>query len=551
MKRFLSLIAISLLLFSCDGKDQPVIDDLPKDDEPVVVEPARAVVQKCTIDGRQVKNKGSLYDMKLEDVEISVVFNTEIDVTKFPEKQEILLQGGGKIIDFKPVDSADPNELKLKVTSELTAFTSYKLLIIKSEILGVKLMDSFSCTFVTEMDETPKFPEISDEELLTKVQEQTFKYFWDYGHPTSGLARERLGSENTVTSGGSGFGIMTIPVGIERGFITRAEGAERMDKIATFLAETAETFHGAYPHWLNGETGKAIAFSTKDNGADLVETAFLIQGLLTVKEYFDGQEPAEVSIRENVDKIWHAVEWDWFTKEGTEDVLYWHWSPDYGWDMNMTITGWNEGLIVYVLAASSPTHPVSKEVYDNGWARNGSMRNDNRGPLFFTHYSFLGLNPKGLSDAYGNYWDMNVAHAQYNHDYCVENPRKYFGYSDSCWGLTASDYPKGYTASSPSNDTGTIAPTAALASMPYVPEESMKALHYFYYILGDRLWGEYGFKDSFNLGSQWFASSYIAIDQGPIIIMIENHRTGLLWKNFMKNEDILKGLANLGFSIEV
>ncbi len=535
MKRFFSLLALSLLLFAC------------KDDNPPVVEPSKAIVEACTVNSVPVRNKGTVSNMELEGIEISVVFNTEIDLTEFPEKQEIMISGGGKNIVFEPVVSDNPKELKLKITDKLSPFTSYKFFIIKSEILGVKLMDSFSCTFVTIMDESPKFPEISDEDLLTKVQEYTFKYFWDYGHPVSGLARERLGSDNTVTSGGSGFGIMTIPVGIERGFITRAEGAERMLKIVSFL-ETAETFHGAYPHWLNGETGKAIAFSTKDNGADLVETAFLIEGLLTVQQYFDGQDAAEVSIREKCEKIWRAVEWSWFTKDGAEKALYWHWSPNYGWDMNMKIEGWNEGLIVYVLAASSPTYPVSKEVYDNGWARNGAMRNDYRGPLFFTHYSFLGLNPKGLSDAYGNYWDMNVAQAEYNHQYCVDNPRKYYGYSAECWGLTACDYPKGYTASSPANDTGTIAPTAALASMPYTPEESMAALRYFYYVLGDKLWGEYGFKDSFNLSSQWFATSYIAIDQGPIVIMIENHRTGLLWNNFMKNSDVRSGLTKLGFT---
>ncbi len=535
MKRFFSLLALSVLLFSCN------------DDNPSVVEPEKTFVNSCTINSTSVKNKGSIYNVDLEGVEISVVFDADIDMTKLPEKQEIMLQGGGKNVAFEPQVSDNPKELRLKVTGKLSPFTSYKFFIVKSEILGIKLMEGFSCTFVTVMDETPKFPEISDEELLTKVQEYTFKYFWDYGHPVSGLARERLGSGNTVTSGGSGFGIMTIPVGIERGFITRAEGAERMLKIVSFL-ETAETFHGAYPHWLNGETGKAIAFSTKDNGADLVETAFLIEGLLTVQQYFDGKDAVEVSIREKCEKIWRAVEWSWFTKDGAEKALYWHWSPNYGWDMNMKIEGWNEGLIVYVLAASSPTHPVSKDVYDNGWARGGAMKNDYRGPLFFTHYSFLGLNPKGLSDAYGNYWDMNVAQAEYNHQYCIDNPRKYYGYSAKCWGLTACDYPKGYTASSPANDTGTIAPTAALASMPYTPEESMAALRYFYYVLGDKLWGEYGFKDSFNLSSQWFATSYIAIDQGPIVIMIENHRTALLWNNFMKNTDVRKGLTKLGFT---
>lgn len=391
------------------------------------------------------------------------------------------------------------------------------------------------------------------------MQEQTFKYFWDYAHPSSGLARERFGSGDTVTSGGSGFGIMTIPVAISRGFITREEGADRLLKIVKFFEEKAERFHGVFSHWLNGANGKAIAFSTKDNGADLVETAFLMQGLLTVRQYFDANNEKEANIRQIITRLWEAVEWTWFTKEGTEKALYWHWSPDYGWEMNMRITGWNEALIVYVLAAASPTYPISKEVYDNGWARNGAIKNGKRffdiplplgydygGPLFFTHYSFLGLNPKGLVDNYTNYWAQNVAHAKINHAYCSED-RRNRGYSDECWGLTASDYHSGYTASSPTNDQGTIAPTAALSSFPYTPEESMAALKYFYYKLGEKLWGAYGFYDAFTPSKDWYARSFLAIDQGPIIIMIENYRTQLLWNLFMSDKEIQAGLDKLGF----
>lgn len=399
---------------------------------------------------------------------------------------------------------------------------------------------------------------MTDEELLTTVQERTFRYFWDYAHPVSGLARERLGSGDTVTCGGSGFGLMTFPVAVERGFVTREAAAYRTCKILKFLQDKADRFHGAYPHWMNGTTGAAMAFSQKDNGGDIVETALLLQGMLTVREYFSRPDPVEEEIRSCVDSIWRSVEWDWYTRG--EDVLYWHWSPDYGWDMNMQVTGWNEALIVYVLAASSPTHPVSKEVYDNGWARNGEMLNGLKyldvtlplgppygGPLFFAHYSFLGLNPHGLSDAYADYWDQNVAQARINYKYCVENPKGWKGYSRNVWGLTASDVPGGYAASSPTEDTGTIAPTAALSSFPYTPYESMEALHYYYYILGEKLFGEYGFYDAFNIQDGWYASSYLAIDQGPIVIMIENYRTGLLWNMFMKNDDVKSGLLRLGF----
>jgi hypothetical protein len=170
------------------------------------------------------------------------------------------------------------------------------------------------------------------------------------------------------------------------------------------------------------------------------------------------------------------------------------------------------------------------------------------GPLFFAQYSFLGLDPRGLSDRYADYWEQNVAQTRINYKYCVENPRGWKGYGRNVWGLTACDVPGGYAANSPTEDFGTIAPTAALSSFPYTPYESMEALHYYYYILGEKAFGEYGFCDAFNLQEDWFSSSYLAIDQGPIIIMIENYRTGLLWRLFMKNEDVLAGLTSLGFT---
>lgn len=407
-------------------------------------------------------------------------------------------------------------------------------------------------------DTLSKFPEISDDSLLTIVQRRTFRYFWDYAHPVSGLARERLGSGDIVTSGGSGFGVMAIPVAVERGFITREEGAARLLKILTFLDTKADRFHGAFPHWLDGSSGKAIPFSTFDNGGDVVETALLVQGLLTVRQYFNTSDPVEGAIRDLIDQIWTAVEWDWYTRG--ENVLYWHWSPNFGWEMGMQVNGWNEALIAYVLAASSPTHSISKKVYDEGWARHGEMANgkkfygirlplgpDYGGPLFFAQYSFLGLDPRELSDEYADYWEQNVSQTLINYRYCVRNPKGWTGYGADVWGLTASDIPGGYAASSPTDDLGVIAPTAALSSMPYAPAESMQALRHYYYILGDRAFGDYGFCDAFSLEQDWFAPSYLAIDQGPIIIMIENHRTGLLWDLFMRNVCILDGLDKLGF----
>ena len=404
---------------------------------------------------------------------------------------------------------------------------------------------------------------LSENELLNLVEKQTIRYFWDYAEPNSGMARERLNSGTTVTTGGSGFGIMALIAGADRGFLGRDTVAGRILHIARFL-RSADRYHGAWSHWYNGETGKTQPFSTKDDGGDLVETAFMVQGLLTAREYFNQNTPDEDSIRSIVDTLWHQVEWTWY--ENGQNVLFWHWSPNYDFQMNHHIVGWNEALIVYVLAASSPTYPITKAVYDEGWANNGGIKNgrvfydlklplgpDFGGPLFFAHYSFLGLDPRNLSDQYADYFEQNKNQSLINYNYCIANPYNFCYYSDSCWGLTASDDPLvGYQAHAPFNigggDNGTITPSAALSSFPYTPDESMQALKFFYYYLHDQLWGEYGFKDAFNIDHSWFATSYLAIDQGPIVVMIENYRTQLLWNTFMKNTDVQHGLTTLGFT---
>lgn len=409
---------------------------------------------------------------------------------------------------------------------------------------------------ITTYDPSDKFERIPDEELLDLVQEKTFDYFYEFAHPASGMARERNTSGNTVTTGGTGFGIMAIIVGIERNFITRTEGVQHLDKIVTFL-ETADRFHGAWPHWLNGSNGDVVPFSTKDNGGDLVETSFLVQGLITFRQYLEPADTAGNNLINRITTLWEDVEWDWYRKNN-ENVLYWHWSPNFGWEMNFAMYGYFEEQITYFLAASSPTHSIPKIVYTNGYGKNGGIVKNNThygiklplespAPLFWVQYSYLGLDPH-FSDDYANYWEQNRNATLINHAYCVANPKKFVGYSDECWGLTSSDNPDGYNAHSPGNDLGVITPTAALSSFPYTPDESMKALKFFYYKLGDKLWGEYGFYDAFNLTRGWFASSYLAIDQGPIVVMIENHRTGLLWDLFMSAPEVHEGVDKLDFT---
>lgn len=456
--------------------------------------------------------------------------------------------------------SDENKKLSITTSNELDHFSRYRLTI-NNQLKGIagEVFNGYSRFFYTAVDPEPKFPQISDEDLLTLVQEQTFKYFWDFAQPNSGMARERNTSGELVTSGGSGFGIMAIIVGIERNFITRQQGIERLEKILSFL-ETADRFHGAWSHWINGNTGRVIPFSNNDNGGDLVETSFLIQGLLTFRQYLNTNIPEEQLLIDRINELWESVEWDWYTRGG-QNVLYWHWSPDRDWAMNLQIQGWNESLITYVLAASSPTHGINTSVYTNGWARNGAMVNGNTyygielplgytygGPLFFAHYSFLGIDPRSLEDTYANYWQQNVNHTLINRQHCIVNPNNFVGYSSAFWGITASDNHVGYSAHSPTNDLGVITPTAALSSFPYTPEESMEALKFFYYTMGDKLWGQYGFYDAINITEGWVANSYLAIDQGPIIVMIENYRTALLWNLFMSCPEVQDGLTKLGFN---
>ena len=401
---------------------------------------------------------------------------------------------------------------------------------------------------------------MADDSLMDMVQRYTFRYFREFQHPTSGMARERNTTLNTVTTGGTGFGIMAWIVAVERGWVSRTEGVDYLLKVLSFL-QIADRFGGVFPHWMNGETGRVQPFSTYDNGGDLVETSFLMQGLLTARQYFNGSSTEETAVRQQITDLWRAVNWQFYRKNN-ENVLYWHYSPNYTWRINFQLRGYNEALITYLLAVASPTNAVPASLYHQGWAANNNYRNGQTyygntlqvgpnagGPLFFTHYSFLGFDPRRKKDAYANYWHNNVAQTLINWNYCKSNPLSKTGYSAENWGLTASDDPTGYLAHAPleQTDNGTITPTAALSSMPYAPAQSMAALKYFYRNQGEKLWGKYGFYDAFNMGRNWYATSYLAIDQGPIVGMIENHRTGLLWRLFMSNPEIKPALDAIGF----
>lgn len=536
---------VATIIFSCKTQN--------------VVKPENFYYKSVTVNGQQ---SGGFYanGVNLNPI-VEVAFSAPVNQAIAKKTITLVEKSSSKDIPLTITFLRNDSVIHITPSNQLNGITEYSLLI-KGELESVKknlLFSSIKLGITTGIDTIDKFPRISDDALLTLIQKQTFKYFWDFGHPVSGLARERNTSGDVCTSGGTGFGVMAMVVAAERGFVSRQQAVERLLKMVTFLKDKAKTHHGAFPHWFNGETGETIAFSTYDNGGDIVETSYLMQGLLTARQYFNAENTQETELRDKINIIWRAVEWSWYT-QGNSNKLYWHWSPNYEWKMNMPIVGWNECLITYFLAASSPTYPIDKSVYHACWTNSDHFKNGKNyygvtlplgfeygGPLFFSQYSFLGLNPKGLKDQYADYWQQNLAHTQINYKYCLANPKNYRGYGKDAWGLTASDSNNGYAAHSPTEDLGVISPTAAISAMPYMPTESMNALRFFYYKMGDKIWKDYGFTDAYNLTNIWFADSFLAIDQGPIICMIENHRTGLLWNYFMSAPEISAGKTKLDF----
>lgn len=413
--------------------------------------------------------------------------------------------------------------------------------------------------------------QMTDEELLTMLQEACFRYYWEGGNPRSGMIRENIpGDDRIVATGATGFGIMALVVGVERGFITREQGIQRLSRIVGFL-EKAPRYHGAWSHFMDGETGQSLpVFDVFDNGGDLVETAFLVQGLLAARKYFEGSSPEDITLYQRITRLWEGVEWDWYRRSPQSEALYWHWSPDWAWHINHRLTGFNEVMIVYLLAVASPSHPIAPELYYTGWAGQSEAAEDYRkglgetgdgdryvnghsyfgikldvgvgsgGPLFFTHYSYLGFDPHSLTDMYTNYFENNRNMARINLAYCIENPGHHKGYGADAWGMTASDGPWGYAPQEPQlkDDLGNITPTGALASFPYMPESSMAAFKHYYRELGDHVWGIYGPIDAFNPDQDWYSPIYMGLNQAPITVMVENYRTGLVWKLFQSNPEI-------------
>jgi len=407
---------------------------------------------------------------------------------------------------------------------------------------------------------------MSDDALLTMVQEASFRYYWEAAGPNSGMTRESTpGNDDILALGASGFGIMAIVVGVDRGFISHQQAIDRLLRITAFLA-AADRFHGVWPHFLSDSTGHRLpVFDIYDDAADLVETSFLMEGLLTARQYFKADGPSGNALYRRITGLWQGVDWDWFRATPRRDALYWHWSPEYSFYIANRLTGWNEVMITYLEAIASPTHPIPASNYYSGWVGEGidnhyangksyygitpSVGGGTGGPLFFTDYSFMGFDPRGIHDRFTDYFDNNRAQALINRAYCIQNPHGWTGYGADAWGLTAVDGPEGYVPYEPTFDLddGTIAPTGAVSAMAYTPQESLTALRHFYRDLGAQVWSIYGFRDAFNLQRNWYSGITMGLNQAPMAVMIENHRTGLIWKTFMANPELQSALQRIGF----
>ena len=403
--------------------------------------------------------------------------------------------------------------------------------------------------------------QLSDEEFLELVSHSAFDFFWYEANPENGLIKDRSTPTSNASIASVGFGLTGIPIAIDRGWIDRDEGLSRVLTTLQFFwsssrgpdAAGVTGYHGFYYHFLNMATGKRSGTTELST----IDTSLLLGGVLFVREYFDGDDPQEEEIRALADSIYQRVDWNWASPRLPLVSLGWH--PESGF-LPYDWTGYNEAMILYVLALGSPTHPIPANAW-YGWTSGYDWETYYRmtfirfPPLFGHQYTQVWVDFRGIQDAFTrnrdiDYFENSRRATLANRAYCVANPLGWEGYGPNLWGLTASDGPTGYKARGAppaQNDDGTIAPTAAGGSIVFTPDESIAALRHMYDAYRTRIWGPYGFRDAFNLEADWFDTDYIGIDQGPILLMIENYRTEGVWERFMKNADILRGLERAGF----
>jgi hypothetical protein len=428
--------------------------------------------------------------------------------------------------------------------------------------------------------------------FIPELEERTFRWFWDTTNPVNGLVPDRWPDPPFASIAAVGFGLSAYPVGVERGWIGRSEARERtLDTLRFFWnapqgdAVTGTTGHrGFFYHFIDMEGGlrfREVELST-------IDTALLIAGVLTVGEYFDGDHEGEREIRDLADSLYRRVEWDWFQREDGLITMAWH--PERGFGP-AAYQGYDEAMILYLLALGSPTHPVEARAWSAftstyDWAEYYGQEHVNFAPLFGHQYSHVWVDFRGIRDDYMrgrgiDYFENSRRAALAQRAYAIDNPNGWEGYGPDVWGLTASDGPVNATvvidgrerrfhtywargaAAGDVRDDGTIAPTAVGGSIPFVPELAVQALRTMRDRYGSHLYGEYGFLDAFNPtlrvnqpvtagaiapGVGWFDDQYLGIDQGPIVLMIENHRSGLIWELIRENDHIVRGLCRAGFS---
>lgn len=404
--------------------------------------------------------------------------------------------------------------------------------------------------------------QITEEAILDSLQRTAFDFFWNEANPANGLIRDRSAAWAPSSIASTGFGLTAICIGIDHGWITREEGRERvLTTLRTFwtLPQGSGTsgvagYRGLYYHFLDMNTG----LRTWSSELSTIDTGLLFAGILDCKQYFDTVDSLDTEVRALADSITERAEWDfmylgWGIKMG--------WTPESGFSGFGDWIGYNEAMIMYVIAMGSPTHPVPAGSW-NAWVSGYDWQTWYGytyvafPPLFGHQYSHCWIDFRNIQDTYMliqgiDYFENSRRATLAQREYCIDNPGNHIGYGPESWGLTAGDGPFGYSARGAppaQNDDGTITPTAAAASIVFAPEVVIPTLQYWYDNFKPELWMEYGFRDGFNLNYAWWGPEVIGIDQGPILVMIENYLNESVWTRFMENPDIQAGLDAAGFA---
>jgi hypothetical protein len=406
-------------------------------------------------------------------------------------------------------------------------------------------------------------PTLTTEALLDSLQRTSFEYFWEQANPVNGLIRDRSQTGSPCSIAAQGFGISAICIAIDHGWVTREAGRARIRLGMQTLWNGPQSdasfgvngYKGLFYHFLDINSG----MRTWSCELSTIDTALLMAGILDAREYFDTADAGDVELRALADSLYQRVDWDFMRSGG--GAIKMGWKPGTGFNGYGYWIGYNEAMILYVLALGSPTHPVPATAW--GFWTTGYQWQTQYGqtyvifpPLFGHQYSHCWIDYRHIWDSYMQargitYFENSRRATLAQQAYCIANPGGWVGYGATTWGLTASDDPDGYTAhgAPPAlNDDGTITPTAPASSLPFAPEIVIPTLQNLYDTYGAMIWGQYGFKDAFNYSRFWFGPDYIGIDEGPIVIMIENYLNGAVWRRCGTSPYIVTGLARAGFT---